>query len=159
MHIGCAGQTFTHHLAFVENNNAVAQIQNFLEFGRNQEDCHALVTLAHQFAMYKLNSSTTCVAEQLERARALAVSKGEPVRVFFDYRRGTYGVDKNSNGRLDAAEVEELPDGVSLSEDAMVVFTRTGTLARGSKEPQITISNTSDARRIKVSAAGAIEVD
>ena len=79
--------------------------------------------------------------------------------MFFEYKRAKYGMDKNSNGRLDAAEVEELPEGVTLSEDAVVVFTRTGTLAKGSKEPQIIISNTSDARRVKVSAAGAIEVD
>ena len=111
------------------------------------------------FAMYKLNSGTTSVAEQLEKARALAVSKGEPVRVFFEYKRGKYGMDRNGNSRLDAAEVEELPEGVTLSEDAVVIFTRTGTLAQGSKEPQIIISNTSDARRVKVSSAGAIEVD
>jgi len=111
------------------------------------------------FAMYKLNSGTTSVAEQLEKARALALSKGEPVRVFFEYKRGKYGMDKNGNGRLDPFEVEELPEGVSLSQDTVVTFTRTGTLAQNSKEPLITISNTSDARRIKVSAAGAIEVD
>ena len=111
------------------------------------------------FAMYKLNTGTTSVAEQLERARGLAISKGEPVRVFFEYKRGKYGTDRNSNGHLDAAEVEDLPEGVTLSEDAVVIFSRTGTLARGSKEPQIIISNTTDARRIKVSAGGAIEVD
>ena len=111
------------------------------------------------FAMYKLNTGTTSVAEQLEKARSLAMSKGEPVRVLFEYKRGKYGIDRNANSRLDPSEVEELPEGVSLSEDSVVIFTRTGTLALSSKTPQITISNTSDARRVKVSAAGAIEVD
>ena len=111
------------------------------------------------FAMYKLNSSTTGVAEQLERARGLAISKGQMVRVIFEYKQGKFGVDKNGNGRLDNAEAEEFPEGVSLSEDAVVVFSRTGNLAQGSKEPQIVISNTNDARRVKVSAAGAIEID
>ena len=111
------------------------------------------------FAMYKLNTSTTDVAEELEKARTLAMSKGQPVRVIFDYKHGKFGVDNNNNGRLDNAEVEELPDGVALSEDAVVTFSRTGVLAPGSKEPQIVISNTNDARRVKVSAAGAIEID
>ena len=111
------------------------------------------------FAMYKLNSGTTSVAEHLERARSLALSKGEPVRVFFEYKLGKYGIDKNGNSRLDAAEVEELPEGITLSEDSIVIFTKTGSLSQSSKEPQITISNTSDARRVRVSAAGAIEVD
>ena len=111
------------------------------------------------YSMYKLNSSTTGVAEELDKARTLAVTKGQLVRVFFEYKQSKFGVDKNSNGRLDNAEAEELPEGVSLSEDAVVIFSRTGTLAQGSKEPQIIISNSNDARSVKVSAAGAIEID
>ena len=111
------------------------------------------------YSMYKLNTSTTEVAEELDKARTMALTNGQPVRVFFEYKQSKFGVDKNSNGRLDNAEAEELPEGVSLSEDAVVIFSRTGALAQGTKEPQILISNSKDARSVRVSAAGAIETD
>jgi hypothetical protein len=111
------------------------------------------------FSMYRLNSSTAGVAQQLEKARALAISEGQLVRVFFEYKQNKYGVDTNGNGRLDNAEAEELPEGVSLSENAVVIFSRSGNLAQGSKEPQILVSNHNDSRSVKVSAAGAIEID
>jgi hypothetical protein len=95
----------------------------------------------------------------LEKGRALAMTNGQTVRVFFEYKQGKFGVDRNGNGRLDNAESEELPEGVSLSENATVIFSRTGTLAQGSKEPQIIVSNSNDARSVKVSSAGAIEID
>jgi hypothetical protein len=110
-------------------------------------------------SMYRLNNTTTGVAEELEKGRALAMTNGQTVRVFFEYKQGKFGVDRNGNGRLDNAESEELPEGVSLSENATVIFPRTGTLAQGSKEPQIIVSNSNDARSVKVSSAGAIEID
>jgi hypothetical protein len=111
------------------------------------------------FAMYQLNATTSEVAQKLEKGRNLAMSKNQTVRVIFEYKYGKFGVDTNGNARLDSAEADELPEGVSLSEDAVVIFTRTGKLSEGSKEPQIVVSNSKDSRSVKVSSLGAIEID
>src|SRR3989442_15786455 len=66
------------------------------------------------YAMYKLNSATTEIAQELEQARQMAVDKNQRVQVLFDMKSGHFGLDRNSNGRLDNAEGIELPSGVSI---------------------------------------------
>jgi hypothetical protein len=111
------------------------------------------------FSMYRLNASTKGVAEKLELARDLAKGKNQQMRVIFNAEDSIYGLDRNGNRKLDSAEVEELPEGVTLSEDAVVVFTSTGTLDKSSKEPQIIISNSRDSRSVSISSMGSIEID
>jgi hypothetical protein len=81
------------------------------------------------------------------------------VSVIFDAKEKKFGLDRNSNGRLDSVEAEELPAGVDIAEDAIVIFARSGNLAPGSKQPDIIISNTTKSRRVSVSKSGTVEVD
>ena len=81
------------------------------------------------------------------------------MNVIFSAKERTFGVDRNGNGRLDAFEAEELPQGIDLSEDDVVSFSRSGNLAPGTKRPNIVISNTAKTRRVSVSNSGAIEID
>lgn len=111
------------------------------------------------FSMYRLNASTKGVAEKLELARELARSRNQQARVIFDAEESKYGIDRNGNKRLDSAEIEELPEGVTLSEDAVVIFTGSGALDKSSQEPQIIISNSRDSRSVSISSMGSVEID
>lgn len=111
------------------------------------------------FAMYRLNSATGGIAEELEVAREHAMERRTSVSVIFDAKDERFGLDRNGNGRLDSVEAEELPAGVEISEDAVVIFARSGNLAPGSKPPNIIISNTTKSRRVSVSKSGTVEID
>lgn len=110
-------------------------------------------------AMYKLNSTTGGIAQELELARTQALARRVNVSVIFEAKEKRFGVDRNCNGRLDNFEAEELPSGVDISEDSIVTFGKSGYLAPGSKEPKIVVSNTRNSRRVSVSKSGIIEVD
>ena len=111
------------------------------------------------FAMYRLNAATGGIAEELELARAQAIEHRVSLSVFFEAKEGRFGLDRNGNGRLDNVEAEELPAGVEISEDAVVIFARSGNLFPGSKQPDIIISNTTKSRRVSVSKSGTVEID
>jgi Tfp pilus assembly protein FimT len=111
------------------------------------------------FAMYRLNAATGGIAEELEIAREQAIESRASISVIFDAKDEKFGLDRNGNGRLDSVEAEELPAGVEISEDATVIFARSGNLAPGSKQPNIIISNTTKSRRVSVSKSGTIEID
>lgn len=111
------------------------------------------------FAMYRLNAATGGIAEELELARGQALEQRISISVIFNAKERMFGVDRNGNGRLDSVEAEELPAGVDISEDAVVIFARSGNLAPGSKQPNIVVSNTTKSRRVSVSKSGTIEID
>lgn len=111
------------------------------------------------FAMYRLNAATGGIAEELEIAREQAIERRVSISVIFDAKDERFGLDRNGNGRLDSVEAEELPAGVEISEDATVIFARSGNLAPGSKQPDIIISNNTKSRRVSVSKSGIVEVD
>lgn len=111
------------------------------------------------YAKFRLSAAIKGVAHELEQAREEAMSKRENVSVIFNAKANTYGLDRNGNGRLDNFETEELPDTIRLSEDAVVTFSRKGSLAAKSKEPRIMISNVRDSRSVSVSSMGAIDID
>lgn len=111
------------------------------------------------FSMYRLNAATGGIAEELETAREQAVARRATVSVIFDAKDKRFGLDRNGNGRLDSVEAEELPAGVEISEDAVVIFARSGNLAPGSKQPNIIISNITKSRRVSVSKSGTVEID
>jgi len=111
------------------------------------------------FSIYKLNAAIGGIAEELDMARQQAVARRVSVSVIFLANQKVFGMDRNGNGRLDAVEAEDLPDGVEISEDVVVTFARSGNLAPGSKQPNIVISNTAKSRRVSVSKSGAIEID
>lgn len=111
------------------------------------------------FAMYRLNAATGGIAEELEIAREQAIQRRASISVIFDAKDARFGLDRNGNGRLDNVEAEELPAGVEISEDAVVIFARSGNLAPGSKQPDIVISNTTKSRRVSVSKSGTVEID
>jgi Tfp pilus assembly protein FimT len=111
------------------------------------------------FAMYRLNAATGGIAEELEFAREQAIERRATVSVIFDAHEEKFGLDRNGNGRLDSIEAEDLPDGVAISDNAVVIFARSGNLAPGSKQPNIIISNTTKSRRVSVSKSGSIEID
>jgi hypothetical protein len=110
-------------------------------------------------AMFKLSSGAREVAQKLETARQLAITQNKDVGVIFDSRENRFGVDRNSNGRLETAEIEELPEGITISQDGFVIFSRTGKLTKDSKEPSIVIRNTRDSKRVNVSSMGSIEIE
>lgn len=111
------------------------------------------------FAMYRLNAATGGIAEELELAREQAIERRASISVIFDAKEERFGLDRNGNGRLDSVEAEELPAGVEIAEDAVVIFARSGNLAPGSKQPNIIISNTTKSRRVSVSKSGTVEID
>lgn len=110
-------------------------------------------------AVYRINGATGGIAQQLELAKEQAVTRRINVNVIFSAKDRAFGVDRNANGRLDAFEAEELPQGIEISEDDVVSFSRSGNLVPGSKHPNIVISNTTKTRRVSVSNSGAIEID
>ena len=111
------------------------------------------------YEMHKLNSATTVIAEKLGVAREQAMTQRQDFSVIFEAENKRFGWDRNNNGRLDSAEADELPEGVGIAEDSVVTFTQTGRLKKGSKEPEIIISNTRNSRKITVSSLGAIDID
>ena len=110
-------------------------------------------------AMYKLSSGANSIAEKLENAKQTAVNQNQEISVIFEAKDNIYGIDRNNNGRLESVETEELPDGVSISQDGLVVFSRTGKLTKNSKEPGVVIRNNRDSKRVSVSSAGIIEIE
>jgi len=110
-------------------------------------------------AIYKLNSGAKGVAEKLETAKQMAINQNKEISVLFDAKENKFGIDRNGNGKLENAEAEDMPDGVTLSQDGQVIFSRAGRLLKDSKEPNIVIRNTRDSRRVSVSSMGAIEID
>ena len=111
------------------------------------------------YAKYELSSATNNIAQQLQQARERAMSKHESVSVIFNAKANRFGLDRNSNGKLDNFEAEELPGSIRLSEDTVVTFSRKGSLAPKSKEPRIAISNVRNSRYVNVSSMGAIDID
>jgi Tfp pilus assembly protein FimT len=110
-------------------------------------------------AMYKLSSGAKDIAEKLEKAKDLAVSQSKDVSVLFDSKDNKFGIDRNANGKLESAEYEEMPEGITLSQDGMVTFSRSGKPTKDSKEPSIVIRNTRDSKRVSVSSLGAVEIE
>lgn len=111
------------------------------------------------YAMYRLNSATKEIAQQLEKARESALSRHQEVGVIFDAKSLRYGVDRNNNGRLESGEATDLPEGVRIAADGHVVFTRDGNLTKNSKAPKIQISNARDSRSVSVSSHGAVSIE
>jgi hypothetical protein len=110
-------------------------------------------------AMYKLSSGANSIAQKLENAKQTAVNQNQEITVIFEAKDNRYGIDRNNNGRLESVETEELPDGVTISQDGLVVFSRTGKLTKNSKEPNVVIRNSRDSKRVSVSSAGIIEIE
>jgi Tfp pilus assembly protein FimT len=110
-------------------------------------------------AMYKLSSGAKEVAAKLETAKQTAVSQNKEVSVIFDSKENKFGIDRNGNGRLETAESEEMPEGVSLSQDGQIIFARNGKPTKDSKEPSIVIRNTRDSKRVSVSSLGNVEIE
>jgi hypothetical protein len=110
-------------------------------------------------AMYKLSSGAKEVAEKLENAKQLAVNQNKEVSVIFDSKENKFGIDRNSNGRLETVEAEEMPEGISLSQDGQITFARSGKPTKDSKEPAIVIRNTRDSKRVSVSSLGNIDIE
>ena len=110
-------------------------------------------------AMYRLNAATGGIAQELEIARDQAIESHASISVIFDAKDDRFGLDRNGNGRLDNIEAEDLPAGVDISEDAVVIFSRSGNLFPGSKQPNIIICNTTKSRRVSVSKSGVVEID
>ncbi len=111
------------------------------------------------YAMYRLNGATKEIAQELEKAKASAMARHQDVGVIFDAKSLRYGVDRNSNGKLESGEAADLPEGVRIAEDGHVIFTREGNLTKNSKEPKIQISNTRDSRSVSVSSQGGISIE
>ena len=111
------------------------------------------------YAKIKLRWATESLASELTSARELARAHGQNVSVIFEAKRNRYGIDRNGNGSLEGNEAEDLPEEMSLAEDAAVTFTKSGMLAPKSKEPQIVLSNARDSHNVKVSSAGVIDID
>ena len=110
-------------------------------------------------ASYRLNEATSSITETLGQARDQATSKNDRVKVIFDAVSNRFGMDKNNNGKLDSMEAVELPTGIELSEDAVIIFTRSGRLAKESKRPRISVSNDANSRTLSISPMGHVEIE
>src|SRR5262245_15703726 len=67
-----------------------------------------VVRLGYQ--VYQLNSASGTVADQLKRAREIAIRQNRKINVVFDEEKNQYGIDLNGNGKLDGAEGEDMPE-------------------------------------------------
>lgn len=111
------------------------------------------------YAMYRLNAASNAIAVELNRARQMAMSGNRMVSVIFDPEKNVFGIDRNSNGKLERAEAEDVPGEVSLIEGTSITFMPSGSPPSKSKKPSITISNTRGSRNISVSAMGFVEIE
>jgi type II secretion system GspH-like protein len=111
------------------------------------------------YSKYRLNMAISNIAQELEAAREQAIERKQNVSVIFSSKDGYFGLDRNGNGKLDYNEFEELPEEAKLSEDAIVIFTKSGKPASISRQPRIVISNARGSRNVSVSSLGAIEID
>lgn len=111
------------------------------------------------YSKIKLRWATESLVNELANAKDLAKARAQNVSVYFDAKHNRYGIDRNGNGGLDNNEVEDLPEEMSLSEDAAVTFTKFGSLAPKSKEPEIIVSNARDSHNVRVNSAGVIDID
>lgn len=116
-----------------------------------------IVRLGYQ--VYQLNSASGTVADELNKAREIAIRQNRKVSVVFDEEKNQYGIDLNGNGKLDGAEGEDMPEGISISDSAVVTFLPTGNLPPKTKDPRINITNSRTSRSISVSAMGAVSVE
>jgi len=116
-----------------------------------------VVRLGYQ--VYQLNSASGTVADQLKRAREIAIRQNRKINVVFDEEKNQYGIDLNGNGKLDGAEGEDMPEGIAISDSAVIVFLPSGSLPPKTKEPHIVLTNSRNSRSISVSAMGAVSVE
>jgi len=110
-------------------------------------------------AMYTLNAATSDVAQELKKAREIAIRDNKKMSVIFDLDQNKYGIDRNGNGKLDTGEAEDLPEGIALSETAIISFMPSGTLPPKTKPPSIRISNDRNSKKVSVSALGSVEIE
>jgi hypothetical protein len=110
-------------------------------------------------AMYKLSSGANSIAQKLENAKQTAINQNQEISVIFEAKDNIYGIDRNNNGRLESVEIEELPEGITISQDGLVAFSRSGKLTKNSKEPSIVIRNSRDSKRVSVSSAGVVDIE
>jgi Tfp pilus assembly protein FimT len=111
------------------------------------------------YQVYQLNSASGTVADELNKAREIAIKQNRKVSVVFDEEKNQYGIDLNGNGKLDGAEGEDMPEGISISDSAVITFLPSGSLPPKTKEPHINITNSRTSRSISVSALGAVSVE
>lgn len=109
--------------------------------------------------MYTLNSTSGAVADELNRARQIAIKENRKITVIFDVQQNVYGIDLNGNGFLDGGEAEEMPDGLALSDSTSVTFMPSGSLPPKTQDPHIGISNSRNSRSVSVSSMGAVSVE
>ena len=110
-------------------------------------------------AMYTLNSATSDVAQELKKAREIAIRENRKMTVIFDVDQNKYGIDRNGNGKLEAGEAEDLPEGVAISDTTTISFMPSGNLPPKTKPPRITISNDRNSKKVSVSALGSVEIE
>jgi hypothetical protein len=110
-------------------------------------------------AMYTLNSATSDVAQELKKARETAIRENRKTTVIFDVDQNKYGIDRNGNGKLETGEAEDLPEGIALSDTAIISFMPSGNLPPKTKPPQIVISNDRNSKKVSVSALGSVEIE
>ena len=110
-------------------------------------------------AMYTLNAATSDVAQELKKAREIAIRENKKTSVIFDLDQNKYGIDRNGNGKLENGEAEDLPEGVALSETAIITFMPSGNLPPKTKPPYIQISNDRNSKKVSVSALGSVEIE
>jgi len=116
-----------------------------------------IVRLGYQ--VYQLNSASSGVADELNKARGIAIQQNRKVSVVFDEQKNQYGIDLNGNGQLDGGEAEDMPEGITISDSAIITFLPSGSLPPKTKDPHINITNTRNSRSISVSAMGAVSVE
>ena len=110
-------------------------------------------------AAYTLNAATSDVAQELKKAREIAIRENRKTTVIFDVDQNKYGIDRNGNGKLETGEAEELPEGVAISDTAIISFMPSGNLPPKTKPPHIVISNDRNSKKVSVSALGSVEIE
>src|SRR5215471_19238689 len=110
-------------------------------------------------AMYTLNAATSDVAQELKKAREIAIRENRKTTVIFDVDQNKYGIDRNGNGKLESGEAEDLPEGVAISDTTTISFMPSGNLPPKTKPPRITISNDRNSKKVSVSALGSVEIE
>ena len=110
------------------------------------------------YSSYKLASTTQAISATLQSARARAVREEKPITVIFNATTKQFGIDENENGKLEASEAFQIPDGITFKPYVTVTYMPNGELPPGVGALAVTVSNGGESRSLNIMSSGQMEI-
>lgn len=107
---------------------------------------------------YKLSSTTQAITATLQSARARAIRENRTLTVIFNASNRQFGIDENDNGRLEAEESFQVPQGITFKPYVTVTFMPNGELPPGVAALAVTLNNGSESRSLNILPLGQVEI-